>query len=167
MESTEEVVIDISQLSSLKQFASFLKSGKVEQLARESGFISRSTSRLSGEMFLKMLCTHIAAPESWSLNDQCQYLRDEFGIEMTKQSLDERYQTFAVRFLKSCYQLLLEQSLSSEVSGLSAAFDNLYLTGATSFQLPAHPAPFYQSNGGSTTGPLSSYSTLWNCCGLQ
>lgn len=152
MQQAETIEIDIRQLSCLKQFTSFFKKGVVEQLARESGFISRSTSRLNGEMFLKMLSTHIAPPEAWSLNDQCQYLKDEFRVELTKQSLDERYHTFAVRFLKSCYQLLLEQSLQNEVSGLSAAFTNPYLTDATSFQLPAHLAPFYQSNGGDTSG---------------
>lgn len=144
--------IDVSKLSSLKQFSSFFKSGVIEQLARESGLISRSTSRLSGEAFLKMLTTHVASPETWSLTDQCQYLQDQFGITLTKQSLDERYHTFAVRFLKSCYQFILQQSLQNETTGLTASFDNIYLTDATSFQLPAHLAAFYQSNGGDTSG---------------
>ena len=71
---------------------------------------------------------------------------------MTKQSLDERYHTFAVAFLKSCYTEVLAQALSNAVEGIAATFNGIYLTDSTSFQLPAHLAAFYRSNGGSTSG---------------
>ncbi len=47
---------------------------------------------------------------------------------------------------------MLAQSLQNKVSDLSATFSAIYLTDSTSFQLPAHLAPFYQSNDGDTTG---------------
>jgi hypothetical protein len=150
--SEREVVIDINKFSSLNQFSSFFKDGYIEQLARETGFICRKSSRLSGEAFLKMLVHNILPGSEWSLNDQCSYLREHHGIELTKQSLDERYHTFTVEFLKKCYQSVFAQSLQRNVEGISCGFEGIYLTDGTSYQLPAHLACFYQSGGGSTSG---------------
>ncbi len=144
--------IDISKLSSLQKFSSFFKSGEIERIAKETGFINRSTSRLSGEAFLKMMVQHIAPDIDWSLNDQCDYLAEHFDISMTKQSLDTRYHTFTVAFMKQCYERILNESLKQEVVGLQSKFSGIYITDSTSFQLPAHLAPFYQSNGGDTSG---------------
>lgn len=152
MKQIEETEIDLSKLSSLNQFASFFTSGEIESMARQSGFISRSTSRLTGEALLKMMVANIAPQVDWSLNDQCHYLQEHFDIEMTKQSLDERYHTFTVAFLKQCYQAILGQSFSNPITGLASSFPNIYLTDSTSFQLPPHLSAFYQSNGGSTSG---------------
>ena len=121
-------------------------------MAKETGFISRSSSRLTGEAFLKMMVQHIAPDTEWSLNDQCDYLEENFGITLTKQSLDERYHTFTVSFLQRCYESILSESLKNETTGLASSFSGIYLTDATSFQLPKHLAAFYQSNGGDTSG---------------
>lgn len=152
--SVEEVAIDLSRLNAVKAFGSLFKGGQIEQLARQSGFIVRSSSRLSGAAFLEMLVQHIAPGKEWSLTDQCDYLREHHGIELTKQSLDERYHCFSVAFLKSCYEAILAASFNSRsaVGGIVASFDSIYLTDSTSFQLPAQLSAFYQSNGGSTTG---------------
>jgi hypothetical protein len=112
----------------------------------------RKSSRLSGAAFLQMMVQNITPAKEWSLNDQCDYLREHHGIALTKQSLDERYHSFAVSFLKRCYEAVLAQSFSNTAKGIVTAFNGIYLTDSTSFQLPAHLAPFYQSNGGSTTG---------------
>jgi hypothetical protein len=148
----EEVAIDIGKLHALQAFSSFFKEGQIEQLAKESGFITRSSSRLTGEAFLKMMVEHLAPYKEWSLNDQCEYLWEQYGIEMTKQSLDERYHCFTVSFLKRCYETILAQRLRNPVKGIPCHFNGIYLTDSTSFQLPAHLAPFYQSNGGATSG---------------
>src|SRR4051812_43958838 len=148
----KEVQIDLSKLHALKHFSSFFKRGQIEQLARQSGFIVRSSSRLSGAAFLDMMVQYIAPGKEWSLSDQCDFLLEHHGIALTKQSLDERYHTFTVAFLKSCYGAVLAQALSNPVEGIPTKFNGIYLTDSTSFQLPAQLAAFYQSNGGSTTG---------------
>lgn len=127
MEKINVEEIDLSKLSSLKQFSAFFSSGEVEKLARQSGFISRSTSRLTGEAFLKMMVTNLKPQIERSLNDQCDYLQEQFEIEMTKQSPDERYHTFTVSFMKQCYQSVLSQSFANEITGLTTSFSNIYL----------------------------------------
>src|SRR3954452_20683442 len=150
--AAKEVQIDLSKLHALKRFSSFFKRGQIEQLARQSGFIVRSSSRLSGEAFLDMMVHYIAPQGEWSFNDQCDYLLEHHGIVLTKQSLDERYHTFAVAFMKNCYQALLTQAFSETIEGIPTNFASIYLTDSTAFQLPAPLAGFYQSSGGATTG---------------
>jgi hypothetical protein len=99
-----------------------------------------------------MMVQYIAPAGEWSLNDQCDYLLEHHGIALTKQSLDERYHTFAVAFMKSCYQAVLAEAFSDTVEGIPADFKGIYLTDSTAFQLPAPLAAFYQSSGGATTG---------------
>lgn len=144
--------IDITKLSALDKFSSFFKTGEIEKIAIETGFIVRSSSRLSGEAFLKLMVQPISPDTEWSLNDQCDYLSENFGINITKQSLDERYHTFSVAFLKRCYDVILNESIGNEVSGLTSSFSGIYVTDGTSFQLPKHLAAFYKSNGGDTSG---------------
>ena len=93
MRVEKEVELDLSKLHALKQFSAFFKRGQIEQLARQSGFIVRSSSRLSGAAFLDMMVQYIAPQEEWSINDQCDFLLEHHGIELTKQSLDEHYHT--------------------------------------------------------------------------
>jgi hypothetical protein len=95
--------LNLERLQGVRMFGSYFHKETVEQIARETGFISRKSSRLTGEAFLKMMVYPIIGGDTeWSLNDQCDYLQEHFGIEMTKQSLDERYHTFTVAFMKTC-----------------------------------------------------------------
>src|SRR3954454_5246417 len=151
------VQIDLSKLHALKHFSAFFKRGQIEQLARQSGFIVRSSSRLSGAAFLDMMVHYIAPDQEWSLNDQCDYLLEHHGIELTKQSLDERYHTFAVAFLKSCYQAVLAQAFQDTVEGITTPFKGIYLTDSTVVQLPSQLAAFYQSTAaGAAAGSRAS-----------
>jgi Transposase DDE domain len=157
MRVEEEVQIDISKLHTLQQFSAFFKRGQIEQLAKQSGFIVRSSSRLSGAAFLDMMVQYIAPQGEWSLNDQCDYLQEHHGIELTKQSLDERYHTFAVAFLKSCYQTVLAQAFHDTVEGITTPFKGIYLTDSTVVQLPSQLAAFYQSTAtGAAAGSRAS-----------
>jgi hypothetical protein len=82
-----------------KRLSQFFTSESIETLARTTKFIERSTSRLTGQMFLQMNVFNVSRGEERSLNDQCDYLEDTYGIELKKQSLDERYNTYSVSFM--------------------------------------------------------------------
>ncbi|RDV10240.1 IS4 family transposase [Pontibacter diazotrophicus] len=137
----------------LEQLQSFFKEEELEKLARESRFVERSTSRLSGWMFLQLHLLMESNGKEFSLSDMCQEVSERHGVELTKQSLDGRFNTFAVGFMRQCYQLLLRQVL--DVGQQQAAhphFSRVIVTDSTSFQLPGQLAAFYRSNGGSTSG---------------
>jgi len=75
-----------------------------------------------------------------------------FGINIKKQSLDERYNTHAVSFIKSCFNRIL-QIVNEGVMDreLELPFSKVQLVDSTSFQIPEHLATFYEGykgNGG-------------------
>jgi IS4 transposase len=149
--SVERFLRDQGEL--LKQLAVFFQDDKLEKLARESRFIERSTSKLSGWMFLELHLLMSSSGKELSLNQMCQELEERHGIELTKQSLDERFNTFAVKFMRQCFEYVLAQVLDFKQNNVSHPhFKQVILTDSTTFQLPAQLAAFYRSNGGSTSG---------------
>jgi hypothetical protein len=83
--------LDLSCLSNICQY---FDEAKLEKLGREVRFIEPSTSRLSAWMFLQLNTCLIDRGKECSLNDMAAALSDAFAIKLTKQSLDERFNTF-------------------------------------------------------------------------
>lgn len=141
--------ITIEQEEVLARLAGLFDAPALEQLARESRFIERSTSRLSGWMFLQLHLLMESSGKEFSLSQMCEERYERHGVALTKQSLDERFNTFAVRFMRQCFALVFEQVLGYKtVVEQHPVFERVLLTDATSFQLPAPLAAFYQGNGG-------------------
>lgn len=137
----------------LDQLKAFFCDDFLDKTARQSRLVQRSTSTISGLMFLSMNVFQEASLRQTSLNEQCDFLEDEFGIRPTKQSLDERYNTFAVSFLKTCFEHVVQEVLVKQkgYADLKGRFGRIRIGDATSFQLPAAFAPFYESAGGDTS----------------
>jgi len=128
----------------VKTLGSCFSEPELELLARSSRFIQRSTSRLSGNSFLLMNVFDCSDGKERSLNDCCDWLLDEFDIVMTKQSLDERYNTDAVRFMRQCFTRILSLLNEHSVKSISdLPFSRIQLTDATSFKIPGNLSSFY------------------------
>lgn len=147
----EEFLSDKGEL--LDSFQAFFQDDMVEKLAYESKFIERSTSKLTGWMFLQLHLLMDLPGKEYSLTQMCDALDEGYGVSLTKQSLDERFNTFAVKFMRACFAHIFARTLDfKQDSTTHAHFKRVVLTDATTFQLPAHLATFYQSNGGDTSG---------------
>ncbi len=133
-----------------KQLEAFFSKDSLEKLARQTRFVERSTSRLTGQNFLMLNVFNQENGKKSSLSDLCDILEDDFGIQMTKQSLDERYNTFAVKFIQACYEQLLCRVMRSAMGEKVQAplFTKIELTDATSFKIPEHLSVFYPGGGG-------------------
>ena len=84
-----------------------------------------------------------------SLNDSCDWLEEHFGISLSKQSLDERYNTYAVSFMKECFEKLLTKVNELELNKLSLKdFSSIQLTDATSFRISDNLSTFYKGYKG-------------------
>ena len=137
----------------LSQFQAFFQDDVLEKMARKSKFIERSTSKLTGWMFLELHLLMELNGKELSLNQMCDDLYERHGVELTKQSLDERFNTYSVKFMRKCFEYIFSQVLDfREESALHSHFKRVILTDSSSWQLPSHLAAFYQSNGGSTSG---------------
>lgn len=143
----------IKESGLLAQFTEFFSDDFLNKSARQTKFVQRSTSNISGLMFLSLNVFQESSLAKTSLNDQCDFLEDEFGVRPTKQSLDERYNTYAVSFLKTCFENVVHEVLAKQTGydNLRTRFNRIRIGDATSFQLPASFAPFYESAGGDTS----------------
>jgi hypothetical protein len=150
----EEITKVLSQTNFIAQLHQLFIGGELENLAQATGFVVRQRSRLSGEIFLTMNVCDFGSSGTMSLNEKCTWLSEQYGVEMTKQSLDERYHTYAVKFMKACFERVLGAYMTGfeQIAGLKNKFTAVKITDATSFQLPQPLATFYASNGGSTSG---------------
>lgn len=142
-----------NQAELLSEIKSCFDSEELDQLAYGSKFIRRSTSRVTGLSFLMMNVFDTTGGKERSLVDSCDWLEDNFGVSMTKQSLDERYNTHSVEFIKSCFNRVLQIVNKGVVDRtMSLPFSKIKLTDSTSFRIPDHLAVFYkgwEGQGGS------------------
>ena len=128
-----------------------LKSALIEVKAHQSGFVKRK-SKLTGSRFAHLLVFSNGNLAQTSLLEMCQDFEYSHKGLLAKQSLDERFNSSAVAFLK----LLMEEVLSRHVP--SDGFKNLLpncemirIKDATSFQLPEELCDVYPGSGGTTS----------------
>lgn len=123
----------------------------IEQESRESGFVKRK-SPLTGQLFLDQIVFHPQRNEM-SLNDHCIELESKRGIEIRKQSLNERFNDSAVCFIKS---LLIKQ-----LKGMSGfklkdiplnTFSAVLIKDSTRFQIHDSLADYYPGSSGAASG---------------
>jgi len=139
---------NFNQEALLKELSSCFDGQELEKLAFASKFISRKSSRLTGLSFLMMNVFDIADCSDGrerSLDDSCDWLAEHFDISITKQSLHERYNTYAVSFMRSCFLKVLQIVNDSVVDrSMSLPFSKIQITDATSFKIGDHLSTFYK-----------------------
>jgi hypothetical protein len=82
-----------------------------------------------------------------SLEDLCRELQIE-GIEITKQSLHERFNESACDFMQAMVEHALSQKLELDKSPIKCSFGRVIINDSTSFQLPEEYADKYRGCGG-------------------
>lgn len=88
--------------------------------------------------------------KDFSLLDMASFLFQEFGINITKQSLHDRFTSPAVEFLKKCLDCLLAQKISykGEKQALKTHFNRIRIKDSTKFALPDTFSEKYKGYGG-------------------
>lgn len=148
----DQASLDISRAS--EALSSFFDETSLEEQARKSGFVVRNRSGLNGFMFLILNTLQLTSDPSYSLQDQCDWLAEHFGVHLSKQSLDARYNSFGVRFMRSCFERLLKDWICDQkiAATSNSAFGRILLRDSTTLQLPATMSAFYPSKNASKTG---------------
>lgn len=94
-----------------------------------------------------------------SLLDICGDLHTQHGLQVRKQSIHERFNEYAVAFMKSILGRLLENQLKSTTVEKSLSFFNrIRIKDSTRFTLPAAYAQAYQGLGGAVANSGSMIS---------
>lgn len=122
----------------------------IEQLAKDSRFVKRS-SLVNGNNFLELLLSNCTKGTLLSLEDLAGNFEASIGHSISKQGLDERFNSEAVTFLKSVLSHLLHQQLSYTIkSNDKFNFSACRLKDSTRFGLPKQYRSTYKGHGGAT-----------------
>ena len=122
----------------------------LHELAVSSGFCERS-SKLSPEIFFDMMFYTVSYTEQGSLSYMASLLKSDFGIEMTKQSLDERFNEKCVDFVNAVLREVLRKQFAGLYSGeLLPSFSRIRIKDSTKFTVPPNMQEEFKACGGDT-----------------
>ena len=119
-------------------------------MAVESGFCQR-TSKLPPCVFFDLMFYATYLSRNISLEYLVSYLGDQYGIDMCKQSLDERFNERTVNFVQSVLSRLIREQFSSVLysEAFLSSFNQVRIKDSTKFNVPSNLKAHYQGSGGS------------------
>lgn len=129
----------------LQELQRNFSSKQILKWAKETGFTKRK-SKLKPDYFL-LLCSFLG--ESFgkkSLVELCAQLCATFGVEITAEGLNERFNTNGVEFLKIVFQAVFMKQLSEPIVD-KRLFNRIRILDSSSFDLPADYSDYKGSNG--------------------
>ncbi len=130
----------------------FFTLGELNQLARESKFVQRD-SKLKGHMFLDLIVFNSENLKKQSLNDLSIAVTDKFGFKIERQSLQDRFNMYALAFLKKTLETMVKKQVSDEfVLTEFQYFNRIIIKDSVCFQIDESLAEHYPGSGGSGSG---------------
>ena len=109
---TKKASINLGELEKNLDIAinPFFSTEELNQLAIDAGFVQRN-SKLNGSIFLDLIVFHSSNLKDQSLNDLSGIFKEEYLVEITQQSLHERFNASAPIFLKYTLEGMLQIQL--------------------------------------------------------
>jgi len=128
----------------------FFDKDSLNRFARQTGFIRRKTARLLGHHFLNMLVFMQFTDQEQSLLSFAHDANNTFGVKLTKQAIQKRFNRYGVEFMQKCLVYLLGKQIrvSSDTVGLFKAFNRVRIKDSTKYNLPDSYQGHYQGSGG-------------------
>jgi len=127
----------------------FFDPAEVEDMAREVGFVERS-SPITGMKFLLTFTTGLLNTPDGTLAQLTAFLDATCKTEVSPQAVDARINPEAKRFAGMCLRKAL--TMSSRTIRFApealALFDHVYVIDSTNFDLHPKLAPLFKGNGG-------------------
>jgi Transposase DDE domain len=130
---------------------------RLEALARQSRFIQRTTSRLTGADFFALMTTDMLDNPAVSFGGLCDLLQQRHpAAAMTPQALQQRMNTLqAVAYMQEALQLVLREQLVPLYAQIPAAlltsFGRVFLEDSTQCCLHEKLAEAFKGSGGSAS----------------
>lgn len=128
----------------------FFSTDELNDLARETMFVQRE-AKIDGSTFFNLIVFNSESLKFQSLNDLTTSLKDENGIDISKQSLHDRFNNYALLFLKEALEMLLQKQLSIEPIEYFNSFNRILVKDSTCFQIDESLEQYYPGSGGSSS----------------
>jgi hypothetical protein len=131
------------------KITNLLTKQKIESIAKEIGFIKHDSVKLNGWKILDMLLFTHFNHERLSLNDLALQLHQRYGIVISKQGINNRFNHVAVQFFRAILEEVLGSTLSrDDYMPILDNFTNVRIKDSTAFQLPSNLSFQYPGCGG-------------------
>lgn len=117
----------------------------IEEKAVETGFMKRKT-KLKPEYFL-LLCSCLG--DSFgkkSLVQLCAQLCATFGLELTTEGLNQRFNSQAVKFLKEIFESIFSKQVAKPIIE-KRLFERIRIMDSTSFEVPSNYGEYKGTRG--------------------
>ena len=133
------------------EISSFFTADEIEQLAKQSKFVQRENAvKVDGRIFLDLIVFNSDQLKEQSLNDLAVALNCKYDIDITKQSLNERFNQYALVFLKNALEKLLQNQVSlNRLAVASKHFNRILIKDSVCFQIDESLKDIYEGSGGS------------------
>ena len=151
--------LNLSSTKVIRKFKHFFDVDHLNALARQFGFLKRKRL-LCGFSFVR-LCICMKDGFNVSLVEMCSFLRS-FGVRMSPQSLDERFNECAVQYMEYLFHRCQRLSIQEERYKFLNQFNGIYLQDATGYQLPNCYEELYPGHGGSATQSALKLDLIYN-----
>jgi hypothetical protein len=130
----------------------------IKSLATATGFTLRSSRKLDAVSFFTLLLHTVTQAQAVSLSSMVSYLSDRFGIEISKQSLDERFNSRCLKFVEAVLKEIIQDRLSSIYGDkFFSSFSSVPVKDSTKIKTPSNMSDNYPGLGGSPSGISIQY----------
>jgi hypothetical protein len=153
----KQSTIEITKEQVGQELDMWFKNEECEALARETGFIQRSTSRLTGSGFFNLLTVEALDEPTISYEGLCDFLEDRNpNAQITPQALCERMNSDgAVAFLKAGLERTLKATTRQPMAAMETAwlepFPRALLQDSTQMQIHEKMANEFKGSGGNAS----------------
>lgn len=126
---------------------------ELDLLAQKTKFIQRATtSKITGSNFLDIVIMNSDKLVGQSLNDLCIDLKQKYRVNISKQSLNDRFNLYAVKFLKSILESLLKTQITDvPIMTKFKTFRRVLIKDSTCFQIDKSLSKDYPGSGGASS----------------
>jgi len=141
---------------------------RLEALARQSKFVQRASSKLTGQDFVALMTTEMLDDPAVSLGGLCDILRQRNPhAVLTPQALHQRLNTpQAVAYMQEVFQLTLRAQLeplyAQLAPGLLAPFGRVFLEDSTQCRLHEKLADAFKGSGGSASSSTVKIDVIYD-----
>jgi Transposase DDE domain len=151
-----------------EQLVSLCDARRLEALARQSHFIQRTSSKMTGQDFVALMTTEMLDDPAVSLGGLCDLLRQRNPqAVLTPQALHQRLNSpQAVTYMQEVFQLALRAQLaplSAQLTpGLLAPFGRVFLEDSTQCRLHHKLADAFKGSGGSASSSSVKIDVIYD-----
>ncbi len=133
-------------------FRETFTSEELDEFAKETKFVRRRSGKINGKMFMDLIVFNNDCLKAQSLNDLTVMLEERYNIQITKQSLHERFNKNALAFLRKALQSLLKRQLNldflaNEIQGIN----RILIKDSVCFQVDKSVSDIYPGSSGSAS----------------